>query len=67
MSERLAAVGDLLAEMGEHAGSLDGLLEWSARDEANGLGDAPWPPHYRKVEGEPIRAAPSRRRKPSAE
>jgi len=66
MPERLARVGDLLATMGEHMGKLDGLLEWSARDEANGLGDAPWPPHYRKIEGEPIRAAPSRRRKPSA-
>jgi DNA ligase D len=66
MPERLAHVGDLLASMGQYAGKLDGLLEWSARDEANGLGDAPWPPHYRKIEGEPIRAAPSRRRKQSA-
>jgi DNA ligase D len=63
MPDRLGEVGDLLAGMGEHAGSLAGLLEWVARDEANGLGDAPWPPHYRKVAGEPIRAAPSRRRR----
>ncbi len=68
MSARLDAVGDLLADMSSHAGALDGLLAWAARDEANGLGDAPWPPHYRKIAGEPIRAAPSRRRRstPSA-
>lgn len=67
MPARLERVGDLLAGITEQAGSLDGLLDWSARDEADGLGDAPWPPHYRKVAGEPIRAAPSRRRKASAE
>jgi bifunctional non-homologous end joining protein LigD len=60
---RLQSVGDPLARMAEHAGSLDVLLEWVERDEANGLGDAPWPPHFRKVAGEPIRAAPSRRKR----
>ncbi|MDQ3809990.1 MAG: DNA primase, partial [Chloroflexota bacterium] len=61
--ERLATNGDILADMRAHSGTLDGLLAWVARDEANGLGDAPWPPHFRKVAGEPIRAAPSRRRR----
>ena len=42
------------------AGSLEKLLELAARDEAAGLGDAPWPPHFRKTEGEPRRVAPSR-------
>ncbi len=63
LPDRLERVGDPLADMASQAASLDGLLEWVERDEANGLGDAPWPPHFRKMEGEPIRAAPSRRRK----
>jgi len=42
------------------AGSLAGLLELAAKDESSGLGDAPWPPHYRKMEGEASRVAPSR-------
>jgi bifunctional non-homologous end joining protein LigD len=46
--------------MDDAAGSLDQLLELAARDEAAGLGDAPWPPHFRKMEGEPARVAPSR-------
>jgi len=41
-------------------GSLEGLLELAARDEAAGLGDAPWPPHFRKMDGEAARVAPSR-------
>ncbi len=44
--------------------SLDALLELSARHEKEGLGDAPWPPHYRKQAGEPARVQPSRRRMP---
>jgi bifunctional non-homologous end joining protein LigD len=59
---RVAAVGDPHDAMDLHAGSLDGLLELSARQEAEGLGDAPWPPHYRKQPGEGPRVAPSRRR-----
>jgi bifunctional non-homologous end joining protein LigD len=46
----------------EAAGSLDGLLELSARHEAAGEGDAPWPPHYAKQAGEPPRVQPSKRR-----
>ena len=57
---RFAAAGDPHAGIDGAAGSLDGLLELAARDEAAGLGDAPWPPHFRKMEGEARRVAPSR-------
>jgi bifunctional non-homologous end joining protein LigD len=60
MPARFAAIGDPHAAMDEAAGSLDSLLELAARDEAAGLGDAPWPPHFRKMEGEAPRVAPSR-------
>jgi DNA ligase D-like protein (predicted polymerase) len=62
---RLAQRGDAAAGMDAAAGSLDTLLELAAAQEAAGLGDAPWPPHYRKQRDEPPRVAPSRR-KPSA-
>jgi len=62
MPTRFANIGDRHAAMDEHAGSLEKLLELSARQEAEGLGDAPWPPHYAKQSGEPPRVAPSRRR-----
>jgi bifunctional non-homologous end joining protein LigD len=57
---RLAERGDPSASIDEHAGSLAGLLELAARDERDGLGDAPWPPHFRKQKGEPSRVQPSR-------
>ena len=60
MPARLAAIGDPHAAMDEARGSLDALLDLAARDEAAGLGDAPWPPHFRKMEGEASRVAPSR-------
>ena len=60
MPARFAARGDPHAGMDAAAGSLDALLELAARDEAAGLGDAPWPPHFRKTEGEAPRVAPSR-------
>ncbi|MEO5815973.1 MAG: DNA polymerase domain-containing protein [Gemmatimonadaceae bacterium] len=60
MPERFAVIGDPHAGMDTHAGSLDGLLDLAARDEAAGLGDAPWPPHFRKADGEAPRVAPSR-------
>ena len=50
MPARLKAIGDPNAGMDDAAGSLDQLLELAARDEAAGLGDAPWPPHFRKME-----------------
>jgi DNA ligase D-like protein (predicted polymerase) len=59
---RLAERGDASEGIDEAAGSLEGLLELSATHEAAGLGDAPWPPHYKKQEDEPPRVAPSRRR-----
>jgi bifunctional non-homologous end joining protein LigD len=62
MPERFARIGDPWAEMDEAAGSLDGLLELAARDEAAGLPDAPWPPHYDKQTGEAPRVQPSKRR-----
>jgi DNA ligase D-like protein (predicted polymerase) len=57
---RFAEIGDPHAEMDASAGSLERLLELAARDDAEGLGDAPWPPHFRKMEGEAPRVAPSR-------
>jgi bifunctional non-homologous end joining protein LigD len=62
---RFAELGDAHAEMDLHAGSLEPLLELAARDEAAGMGDAPWPPHFRKMEGEAPRVAPSRARSSS--
>ena len=62
MPQRFATVGDLHSGIDGSAGSLEGLLELAARDEAAGLGDAPWPPHFRKMEGEATRVAPSRAR-----
>jgi len=60
MPARLEEIGDPNAHMNDAAGSLDQLLELADRDEAAGLGDAPWPPHFQKMEGEPTRVAPSR-------
>ena len=61
--DRLRDVGDPAAEIDAHAGRLDALLDLAARDEAEGLGDAPWPPHFRKQKGEAKRVAPSRAKK----
>jgi len=60
--QRFAEFGDPHACMEADAGSLEKLLELAAKDEATGLGDAPWPPHFRKMEGEATRVAPSRAR-----
>ena len=60
MPARFAAVGDPHAEMDKWPGSLETLLELAERDEAAGIADAPWPPHFRKMEGEAPRVAPSR-------
>ncbi len=59
--------GDAGAGIDEAVGSLEALLELSARDEAGGLGDAPWPPTYRKQPGEPPRVQPSKQRRASAD
>ncbi|WP_433974378.1 non-homologous end-joining DNA ligase [Tunturiibacter lichenicola] len=58
--KRFAEIGDPHVDMDAGAGSLEGLLELAARDEAAGLADAPWPPHFRKMEGEAARVVPSR-------
>ena len=58
--KRFAEKGDPHADMDASAGSLEKLLELASKDEAAGLGDAPWPPHFRKMEGEAPRVAPSR-------
>jgi DNA ligase D-like protein (predicted polymerase) len=59
---RFAKIGDPHVGMDNAPGSLEELLELAAKDEAAGLGDAPWPPHFRKMEGEAPRVAPSRAR-----
>jgi DNA ligase D-like protein (predicted polymerase) len=60
MPERFAKIGDPHADMDAVPGSLELLLDLAAKDEAAGLGDAPWPPHFRKMEMEAPRVAPSR-------
>jgi bifunctional non-homologous end joining protein LigD len=58
--QRFKELGDPHAAMDAEPGSLEKLLELAAKDEEAGLGDAPWPPHFRKTEGEAPRVAPSR-------
>jgi bifunctional non-homologous end joining protein LigD len=60
---RFRTVGDPAAGIDSASGSLDALLELSAKQEREGQGDAPWPPHYAKAPGEPDRVAPSRARR----
>jgi bifunctional non-homologous end joining protein LigD len=60
MPKRFTEIGDPHAAMNDAFASLEPLLELAARDEAEGLGDAPWPPHFRKMESEGPRVAPSR-------
>jgi len=61
---RFAKIGDPHHNMDLEHGSLEKLLELAAKDEAAGLGDAPWPPHFRKVKGEAKRVTPSRAKMP---
>jgi bifunctional non-homologous end joining protein LigD len=65
MPARVAALGDRHEGIDREPCSLDALLELSARHEREGLGDAPWPPHFRKQAGESARVQPSRRRTPA--
>jgi hypothetical protein len=60
MPKRFLEIGDPQVGIDAAPGSLEKLLELAAQDEAAGLGDAPWPPHFRKTENEPRRVAPSR-------
>jgi DNA ligase D-like protein (predicted polymerase) len=64
---RFASIGDPGAGIDDAVGSLEAVLELSRRDEAEGQGDAPWPPNYRKQEGEPPRVQPSRQRRATAD
>jgi DNA ligase D-like protein (predicted polymerase) len=64
MPKRLAEIGDRHEGIDDKADSLEPLLELSARHESEGLGDAPWPPHYKKQPDEPPRVQPSKRRVP---
>jgi bifunctional non-homologous end joining protein LigD len=62
MPARFADLGDRHAAIDDHPCSLNSLLELSAKQEGEGQADAPWPPHYKKQEGEPARVQPSKRR-----
>ena len=64
---RFAEIGDPGAGIDEAVGSLDAVLDLSLKHEAEGQGDAPWPPNYRKQEGEPPRVQPSRQRRATEE
>jgi DNA ligase D-like protein (predicted polymerase) len=64
MPLRVAEIGDRHLDIDTRAFSLDALLDLSARHEREGMGDAPWPPHYRKQAGEPPRVQPSKQRSP---
>ncbi|NNC75763.1 MAG: ATP-dependent DNA ligase, partial [Acidimicrobiia bacterium] len=59
--ERWSDVGDLTDGIDEAACRLDAVMEMVAADEEAGIGDAPWPPHYPKMPGEPPRVQPSKK------
>jgi DNA ligase D len=64
--ERFARLGDVWSGIDAAPWSIEPLLEWADRDERDrGLGDAPYPPHFPKMDGEPMRVAPSRAKPPS--
>jgi bifunctional non-homologous end joining protein LigD len=62
--ERFAKIGDPGANIDKHPGSIQALLEQADRDERGGLGEAPYPPHFPKAKGEPVRVSPSRAKRP---
>jgi bifunctional non-homologous end joining protein LigD len=63
LPKRFDERGDPHRDRGQPGGSLEALLDLAARDASSGLADAPWPPHYKKMEGEAPRVAPSRARR----
>ncbi len=65
--DRVAEVGDLHAEIDDVHHSLERLLEMYERDQAEGLGDMPYPPEYPKMPGEPLRVQPSRKARVTSE
>ncbi len=62
-TDRYATVGDLTRGIDQAVCRIDTLMEWVARDEENGIGEAPWPPNYPKMPGEPPRVQPSKQRR----
>ncbi|HEY4333348.1 MAG TPA: non-homologous end-joining DNA ligase [Ilumatobacteraceae bacterium] len=64
--QRIATSGDPWAAIDDRPNSLLPLLDMVSRDQAAGLLDAPWPPVYPKMDGEPPRVAPSRAKKPTS-
>ena len=63
MPARFARLGDLHAGIDDAVCDLEVLLEWVAREEAEGVGEAPYPPNFPKMPGEPPRVQPSRARR----
>lgn len=66
-TDRYTKVGDLTEGIDEAVCQIDTLMEWVARDQENGIGEAPWPPNYPKMPGEPPRVQPSKQRRPDDE
>ena len=66
MQERFARLGDVQAGIDDTVSDLEVLLEWVAREESEGVGEAPYPPNFPKMPGEPARVQPSRAKKPAA-
>ncbi|MGH3034620.1 MAG: non-homologous end-joining DNA ligase [Gaiellaceae bacterium] len=67
MPARFAALGDVQAGIDDAVCDLRVLLEWVERDASEGVGEAPYPPNFPKMPGEPKRVQPSRARKPQTE
>ena len=65
MQERFARLGDVQAGIDDTVSDLEVLLEWVEREEAEGAGEAPYPPNFPKMPGEPPRVQPSRAKKPA--
>jgi hypothetical protein len=63
MPARFAELGDVQAGIDEAVCDLNVLLEWVEREEAAGVGEAPYPPQFPKMPGEPERVQPSRAKK----
>ena len=67
MQERFAPLGDVQAGIDDTVCDLEVLLEWVEREEAKGVGEAPYPPNFPKMPGEPPRVQPSRARAPETD
>jgi hypothetical protein len=66
MPARFAARGDVHAGIDDAVNDLRVLLEWVEREESEGVGEAPYPPNFPKMPGEPPRVQPSRAKKPES-